>query len=123
MNPEAVVDLRTSTGTSEVQGRWLYSDASLADVPFNDAGPDRRPTGPANTTHEIRPASLAPDTDERSWQAISPETLETRRGAGKVSFSWYRLHFTVPARVGRVDPTGDDVVFEIVVDDYSDGGR
>ena len=120
VNPEAVVDLRTTTGISAVQGRWLYSDAHIASVPFKDAGPDRRPTGPANTTYEIRPASLAADIDESSWQAISPETLETRRGASKVSFSWYRLHFTVPARVGRIDPTGDDVVFEIVVDDYSE---
>ena len=72
VNPEAVVDLRTTTGISQVQGRWLYTDAHIANVPFKDAGPDRRPTGPANTTNEIQPASVAADTDESSWQTFRP---------------------------------------------------
>jgi gluconolactonase len=51
---------------------------------------------------------------------IKPESLENRRGAGRVSFNWYRLHFIVPKRVGSIDPAGDDLVFEIVMDDYSE---
>jgi len=120
VNPDSVVDLRTTSGAGLVEGQWRFSDASLRNVPFRLAGADRKPTGPADVTHELWPAATAPDFDDRSWRAITPESLEDRRGPGKVSFVWYRLHFTIPKRLGGVDPTGDDVVFEIVMDDYSE---
>ena len=120
VDPQSVVDLRTTAGISEVDGQWRYSDARVEGVPFKLASPDHRPSGPPDSTYELRPAALTAATDDTTWQAIRPESLEDRRGPGKVSFGWYRLHFTIPPRIGRSDPTGDDVVFEIVVDDYSE---
>jgi gluconolactonase len=120
VNPESVVDLRTSAGVALVRGQWRYSDATVANAPFRLAGADRKPSGPPDTTYRLQPAAMEPAFDDSSWQAIEPESLEDRRGPGKVSFNWYRLHFTVPKRLGNVDPTGDDVVFEIVMDDYSE---
>ena len=114
VDPESVVDLRTSAGTALVSGMWRYSDAQPVQVPFHDAGPDRTPSGPPDVTHALTPAAMTAGFDDSSWQTIAPETLEDRRGGGKVSFNWYRLHFTIPKRLGSVDPTGDDVVFEIM---------
>jgi gluconolactonase len=120
VNAESVVDLRTAAGVSLVQGQWRYTDAQIASVPFRVAGPDRKPSGPADIAHQLQPAALAENFDDSQWQAIAPESLEDRRGTGKVSFNWYRIHVTIPQRLGKVDPTGDDVVFEIVMDDYSE---
>ncbi|MEO8138350.1 MAG: SMP-30/gluconolactonase/LRE family protein, partial [Gemmatimonadota bacterium] len=41
-------------------------------------------------------------------------------GNGKFSFNWYRINVTIPERIGRQDPTGMTVVFELVVDDYAE---
>jgi gluconolactonase len=62
----------------------------------------------------------AADFDDRGWQVLDPTTLETRRGNGKVSFSWYRFNVTIPERIGSVATAGSTVVFEIVVDDYAE---
>jgi gluconolactonase len=120
VNPDSVVDLRTGAGLALIDGQWRYSDASVADVPFRSAGPDRKPSGPVDTTYAVQPAAATPGFDDSTWEKIAPETLEERRGPGKVSFNWYSLHFTVPQRLGQSAVAGDDVVFEIVVDDYSE---
>ncbi|HMD03260.1 MAG TPA: SMP-30/gluconolactonase/LRE family protein, partial [Candidatus Baltobacteraceae bacterium] len=120
VNPDSVVDLRTSAGIALVGGQWRYSDARVESAPFHLAGPDRKPSGPADVTNALQPAAMTPDFDDSTWEKISPESLEDRRGPGKVSFNWYRLHFTVPKTLGGLDTTGDDVVFEIVMDDYSE---
>jgi gluconolactonase len=120
VNPDSVVDLRTSQGIALVQGQWRYSDANLRMTPFRVAGIDRKPSGPLDSTNALQPAANAADFDDSNWEQISPESLEDRRGPGKVSFNWYRLHFTIPKTLGGLDTTGDDVVFEIVMDDYSE---
>jgi gluconolactonase len=120
VNPDSVVDLRTTAGTALVDGQWRYSDARVEPASFRLAGADRKPSGPPDETGAIAPAALAANFDDRVWKPIVPESLEDRRGGGKVSFNWYRLHFTVPKKVGKIDPTGDDLVFEIVMDDYSE---
>jgi gluconolactonase len=120
VNAESVVDLRTAAGVLLVRGQWRYTDAQIASVPFRLAGPDRKPTGAVDVAHALQPDALAANFDDSHWAAIAPESLEDRRGTGKVSFNWYRLHVTIPQRLGNVDPTGDDVVFEIVMDDYSE---
>lgn len=43
-----------------------------------------------------------------------------RRGSGLLSFNWYRLNVTIPEKVGEMSTTGATVVFEIVMDDYSE---
>jgi gluconolactonase len=100
VNPIAIVDLRTIQGASMVDAQWRYTDAQVATTAFR-----------GNQTHALMP---------ETWSTISPDSLEVRRGTGKVSFNWYRLSFTVPDRVGSVTTSGDDAVFEIVMDDYSE---
>lgn len=109
VNPEAVVDLRTSAGVNLIDGQWQYSDAHIEKAAFRgaDAG-------------ALRPSAAEASADDPPWQKITAESLEDRRGPGRISFNWYRLHFTVPKRVGHLNPTGDDLVFEIVMDDYSE---
>ena len=109
VNPDAVVDLRTSAGAGLVDGHWRYSDARIVATNFR-----------GKATYDITPRANAPDFDDSRWPTLVPETLEARRGGGKFSANWYRLSFLIPARLGAIDPTGDDVVFEIVVDDYSE---
>lgn len=120
VNPEAIVDLRSSAGVNLIGGQWRYSDARIEKAAFRAAGRDRRPSGPAIITGALRPSAAEASADDPPWQKITAESLEDRRGTGRVSFNWYRLHFTVPKRVGHVNPAGDDLVFEIVMDDYSE---
>jgi len=120
VNPESIVDLRTTAGAQIVGGEWRYSDARVDNVAFREAGADRSPSGPANVTNILNPSAVTGTTDEAAWRPITPESLENRRGHGRVSFNWYRFHFTVPKRLGALDPTGADLVFEIVMDDYSE---
>ena len=54
------------------------------------------------------------------WTALPPATLQERRTEGGASTAWYRLSFTVPARVASFDTSGSTVVFEIVADDYAE---
>jgi gluconolactonase len=58
--------------------------------------------------------------DDSGWEVLDPATLESRRGAGRLAFNWYRTRVTVPERVGGIAPTGSTLVFEIVVDDYAE---
>ena len=51
---------------------------------------------------------------------IEPESLESRRTHGRLSFGWYRIAVTIPEKVGALDTAGSTVVFEIVVDDYAE---
>jgi gluconolactonase len=99
---------------------WRYSDAQIVEVGFNEPGPDRRPSGPANRTHDIMPHAGAANFDDTQWAVLDPTTLDQRRCSGKLCFNWYRLNLTVPENVGTFNPAGSDVVFEIVVDDCAE---
>lgn len=124
--PDAVVDLRTQEGTKLVKTTWKYSDAKLVNADFNAPGPDKNdplalyPTGKKIATQDLSPKAGAANFDDSKWQALDPTKLEERRGTGLASFVWYRINVTVPNKVGDFDPTGSTVVFEIVVDDYSE---
>lgn len=58
--------------------------------------------------------------DDSGWLVVPAESLEARRGNGKLSFGWYRTTITIPNRVGNFDPTGATIVLELVVDDYAE---
>lgn len=118
--PVAVIDLGTSAGAALVNGEWRYSDAGFVEVEHREPGPDLRPSGAPNRTHDITPHAHAAEFDDRGWPVIPAESIQARRGHGKFSFNWYRINVTVPARVGRLDPTGMTIVFELVVDDYAE---
>src|SRR5512143_1038384 len=118
--PTAIINLGTSDGAALVRGQWRYSDAQLVEVEHHAPGPDLRPSGPPNRTHDITPHAGAADFDDSAWLGFPAESVEARRGNGKFSFNWYRINVTIPERLGRRDPTGMTVVFEVVVDDYAE---
>lgn len=118
--PEAIADLRTHDGLRLVQGRWCYSDTVIREVTHREVGTDLKASGPANTTFDFTPAAQADDFDDSQWETLDPTTLEQRRGHGRLSLNWYRLHVTIPERVGGFDTRGSTVVFEVVVDDYAE---
>ena len=55
-----------------------------------------------------------------SWTRLPEGSLQERRTEGGASTAWYRLSFTIPARVASFDTAGATVVFEIVADDYAE---
>ena len=118
--PQAIVDLDSVDGLALVQGTWRYRDATVVDVEHHAVGADLRPSGPPNRTQDVSPQAGAADFDDAAWPVLAPGTLEARRGNGRLSFNWYRLHLTLPAKVGGFDVAGSTVVFEVVVDDYAE---
>ncbi len=118
--PTAVIDLGTREGAELVKGQWRYSDAKFIEIDHHAPGPDLRPSGPANRTNDITPHAGAADFDDSGWLGFPAESVQARRGNGKFSFNWYRINLTVPERVGKLDPTGMTLVFELVVDDYAE---
>ncbi len=118
--PDAIIDLRTAAGAQLSRTTWRYRDAAIVGVAHRAVGPDLKPTGAPNRTFDIAPKAGAAGFDDSGWPAVAPTSLETRRADGRLSFGWYRLTVTIPERVGALDPTGATVVFEVVVDDYSE---
>ncbi len=117
---EATIDLATVAGVQAVKGGWRYSDTEIITVDFNGPGPDNQPTGAPVKTYDYTPHAGGADFDDSKWQVISPNTLNARRGKGKLSFNWYRIKLTIPERIENFDPTGATVVFETALDDYAE---
>jgi gluconolactonase len=118
--PDAVVDLRTVEGAARVNGQWRYSDTHIHEMDHKSVGPDLKASGAANRTFDFTPDARAADFDDSKWEVIPADSLEKRRGNGRLSFNWYRLNVTVPEKVGGFDARGSTIVFEIVVDDYAE---
>ncbi|MGH8670829.1 MAG: SMP-30/gluconolactonase/LRE family protein, partial [Burkholderiales bacterium] len=118
--PDAVVDLATPEGLKLVHGEWRYSDTRIIEIDFKAPGPDGQPTGIAVKTYDYAPHAGGVDFDDSRWEAIDPTTLAKRRGAGKLSFNWYRTTVTIPERVGDFHTKGSTAVFETVLDDYAE---
>jgi gluconolactonase len=118
--PAAIIDLTTREGAQLVAGRWRYADAKIIEVDHRAPGPDLKPSGAPTRTYDITPHAGAADFNDAEWEAIDAGSLDTRRSRGKLSFGWYRFRLTIPDRVGSFDPTGSTVVFEVVMDDYSE---
>ncbi len=118
--PSASLDLRTQDGAAVAGAVWRFREARLREIEFRAAGPDRKPSGPANRTHTFEPLAGVAGYDDSDWPVIAPTSLEDRRGSGQVSFAWYRLHLVIPERIGAFQTRGATVVFETVVDDYAE---
>ena len=124
--PDAIVDLATADGAALVGATWRVHEADLVAVDGRAPGPTSsraaRSCGPATSRRTPEVAGF----DDGKWEAIdlgAPGTLpalEQRRGTGRVSFVWYRVTVTVPARIGAIDPTGATLAFETVLDDYAE---
>jgi gluconolactonase len=119
--PDAVVDLRTTTGAELVQAQWRFREARITQGVLRAPGPDLAPSGRPSRTYDISPRPGLPGfDDDAGWEKIRADSLEDRRTKGRISFGWYRVDVTLPARVGNTDVSGATVVFEIVVDDYAE---
>ncbi|TAL06784.1 MAG: hypothetical protein EPO07_01265, partial [Verrucomicrobia bacterium] len=118
--PDAVVDLRTTEGAARVNALWRYSDTKISEIEHRSVGTDLKASGPANRTFDFTPDARAGDFDDSKWETIPADSLEKRRGNGRLSFNWYRLNITVPEKVGGFDTRGSIIVFEAVVDDYAE---
>lgn len=118
--PDAIIDLRTAAGATLVDAQWRYSDAMLVDVDHHAAGPDNKPSGPANRTHDISPHAGAADFNDSAWPIIPPDQLESRRSPGRMAFAWYRLNITIPDKVGDFTTAGSTAYLEVVLDDYAE---
>lgn len=116
----AIIDLRTTTGVQLAGAEWRGRVVKLVEVDHRAPGPDLRASGAPIRTLDIDTHAGAADFDDSSWEAIPAESLEARRGNGRISFVWYRTKVTIPARVGNLDPSGTTVVFELVADDYAE---
>jgi gluconolactonase len=119
-NPVAIVDLRMTAGAALVGATWRYQDASIVEIDHHAVGRDLRPSGPPNRTRDLLPHAGLPGFDDSAWPVVPAESLEARRGNGRLSFGWYRTRVTIPQRIGPLDPTGHRIVFELVVDDYAE---
>ena len=89
--PEAIIDLTTTEGVRMVEGQWRYSDAKIVEVDHRAIGPDFKPSGPPNRTHDIDPKAGAADFDDSKWETIEPPRPEHRRSTGRLSFGWFRI--------------------------------
>jgi gluconolactonase len=118
--PEAIINLAIPEGVQLVKGQWRYSDTKIIETDFRSPGADRKASGPPNRTYDITPHAGGADFDDSKWQVIPADTLDERRCTGKLCFNWYRINITIPQKVGNFDPTGFDVIFETVVDDYAE---
>jgi gluconolactonase len=118
--PDAVVDLRTTDGASRVKAQWRYSDTHINEIDHRSVGSDLKASGPKNRTFDFTPDARAIDFDDSKWEAIPADSLEKRRGNGRLSLNWYRLNVTIPEMVGGFETRGSTAVFEIVVDDYAE---
>src|SRR5882672_6091162 len=118
--PDAVVDLRTLAGVARVNAQWRYSDTSIREIEHRDVGADLKASGPKNHTFDFSPDARAADFDDSKWEVIPADSLENRRGSGRLSFNWYRLNITVPEKVGDFHNRGSTAVFVIVVDEYAE---
>jgi gluconolactonase len=117
---DAMIDLATAEGVQAVHGQWRYHDTKIVEASFLEAGPDGQPGSTPNQTYDYEPHGGGADFDDSQWDPIAPDTLDTRRGHGRLSFNWYRIAITVPGHVGSFDPTGSTAVFETSIDDYAE---
>ncbi len=118
--PDAVADLRTTEGTAIVNAVWRYSDTRIAEIDHRSVGSDLKATGPKNRTFDFTPDARATDFEDSTWEVIPADSLEKRRGNGRLSMNWYRLNVTIPEKLAGFMTKGSTVVFEIVVDDYAE---
>ncbi len=118
--PDASLELGSERGAHAVGAVWRWTDAKLVETAFRAPGPDRRPGTMPNTTYDVSPHAEAADFDDARWEVIPASNLADRKGAGKVSFGWYRVRLTLPERLDGVPVAGATLVFETVVDDYAE---
>ena len=107
-------------------GAWAASPESGAAAPTavidlaTTAGVDQQPSGPEQATFDYTPHAGSTRFDDSNWAVITPESLSHRRGHGRLSFNWYRLHFTVPKQIGGIDTSTTSLYTATRLDDYAE---
>jgi gluconolactonase len=118
--PVAMIDLATEEGARLVKGQWRYSDVRIVETEFRGPGADGQPTGGPVKTYDYAPHAGGGDFNDSNWEPIPANSLDKRRGNGRLSFNWYRIAVTIPERVAGVETRGSTVVFETALDDYAE---
>jgi gluconolactonase len=118
--PLASLDLMKPDDAAQVQATWRYSDARVVAATFLAPGANGQPGGDSVATQVIEPRAGRADFDDSAWPVIGADTLARRRGAGRVSFNWYRLSLVLPESIAGVDVAGRSVWFEARLDDYAE---
>lgn len=118
--PLAAIDLRTTEGARMVRGEWRYSDTKIVEREHHAPDANGQPTGPAIKTYDYTPHAGGATFDDSKWEVLDPTTLQKRRSTGRLCFNWYRIHVTIPERIGRFYTAGSTAVFETVLDDYAE---
>ena len=116
----ADLDLLSPVGLELVQGSWRVADAAIVPVEFRLAGADGQPSAASSSTYDVVPRSGLAGFDDSSWPVVPPAALAARRGGGRLSFVWYRLHLTLPERLEGEVVAGSTVSFETTVDDAAE---
>ena len=83
--PDAVVDLRTPAGVARVNAQWRYCDTTIQQIEHRSVGADLKASGPKNRTFDFSPDARASDFDDLNWEVIPADSLEKRRGNGRLS--------------------------------------
>ncbi len=123
--PDAIADLKTIEGATLVNANWFVQNAKIIEQSFKMPGASDKdpmllyPTGASVKTNNLSPNFGDIDFD-KNFKSISPDALESRQGTGLLSFVWYKVNFTVPAKIGNTNTEGTTAVFEVTVDDYSE---
>jgi gluconolactonase len=113
--PAQVVDLMTPEGSAAFSAQWKSMEAKIVEGPaIANAMPGYK------TSYDIQPHAGERGFDDSSWPIIGAKGLADRRGGGKVSFIWYRVNLTIPAKIGDFDTSGATAVFTAYVDDYAE---
>jgi hypothetical protein len=113
--PSLSVDLMTPQGSAAFGAQWKTLEAKVverAPLPNHMAGYDKG--------YDISPHAGEAGFDDAAWPKIEAKDLAARRGAGYVSFIWYRANLTIPAKIGDFDTTGAKAVITVYVDDYAE---
>jgi gluconolactonase len=109
------VDLMTPEGSAVFGAQWKTMEARIVEVPpIKDNMPAYK------SGYDISPHAGESGFDDSSWPVIDAKGLAARRGAGKVSFIWYRTNLTIPEKIGSFETAGAKVVFTAYVDDYAE---
>ena len=77
VRPDSIIDMRTDDGAALVRGQWKYGDARIVEVDRRNPGPDLKPTGAPNRTHDIDPKAGASNFDDSNWEAITASSLHS----------------------------------------------
>jgi gluconolactonase len=113
--PSYTVDLMTPQGSAAFGAQWKTMEAKIVEVaPIPDTMPAYK------SGYDISPHAGEAGFDDSSWPVIDAKGLAARRGAGRVSFIWYRTKLTIPAKIGEFDTAGAKVVLTAYVDDYAE---